>query len=229
MQSIGENKVEKAGKCSGFFRYIQPEEIVSDTRLLVIGLGNPGNSYKKTRHNAGFLVLDHFAEKNNLDIRTEKMQGLFGTGTLAGKKLLLLKPMTYMNRSGECVGQFMSYFKIPPENILVIHDDLDLKSGRLKMVSGGGPGGHNGIRSLISHLGTKDFARLKIGIGHPRDDAERAGMPVEKYVLTPFSDDEWNQFHDNLALIGRGITLFVEEGLKAAMNVLNRRQQDEEI
>lgn len=196
-----------------------------DARLLIIGLGNPGSTYNKTRHNAGFIVVDHFAEKNNLAIQTEKMQGLFGTGTLAGRKLLLLKPMTYMNRSGECVGPFMSYFKIPPEGILVVHDDLDLPSGRLKMVCGGGHGGHNGIRSLISHLGTKDFARLKIGIGHPRDDAERAGMPVEKYVLTQFSNDEWNQFQDNLVLIERGITLFVEEGLKAAMNVLNRREQ----
>lgn len=198
---------------------------MSDTKLLIVGLGNPGSSYNKTRHNAGFIALDYFAGKNDLDIRTEKMQGVFGSANLGGKRILLLKPTTYMNRSGECVGSYMSYFKILPENILVIHDDLDLKNGRLKMVRSGGPGGHNGIRSLIDHLGTRDFARLKIGIGHPRDDQEKQNMPVEKYVLAPFEADEWSRFQDNLPSIARGITLFIEEGLKPAMNALNRRPQ----
>lgn len=194
--------------------------------LLVIGLGNPGAKYEQTRHNAGFLALDAFAEENNLQLSTAKMQGIFCANSMSGRKVFLLKPQTFMNRSGESVQAFMKYFDIDHENILVVHDDLDLAPGRIKMVRGGGPGGHNGIRSLIQHLGCKDFARLKIGIGHPRDHVETAQIPVERFVLSRFSDEQWQMFQDNLDRISDGIRCFIDSGLVSAMNNINRKEKN---
>ncbi|MCL7488208.1 MAG: aminoacyl-tRNA hydrolase [Desulfobulbaceae bacterium] len=194
---------------------------MSEERVLIVGLGNPGTQYQQTRHNAGFIALDYFAAKNGLEIRTEKMQGHFCSARLSGKKVLLLKPMTYMNRSGDCVISFTRYFDLDLDNLLVLHDDLDLDSGRIKMVSGGGAGGHNGIRSLVNQLGTSDFARLKIGIGHPRNQEETAAMPVERFVLSGFMAEEWDLFQRNLDLIAQGVSLFIEKGISSAMNSIN--------
>lgn len=198
-----------------------------DNRVLIVGLGNPGEKYDKTRHNAGFIALDYFAEKNGFEIRSEKMQGLYCSGMLSGKKVLLVKPMTYMNRSGDCVLSFVKYFDVNLNNILVVHDDLDLDIGRIKMVSGGGAGGHNGIRSLVNQLGTKDFARFKIGIGHPRNQKETASVPVERFVLSSFSAGQGDLFQDNLDQVARGITLFIEQGVKSAMNSVNTKAKPE--
>ena len=135
---------------------------------------------------------------------------------------MLAKPQTFMNRSGECVQAFMKYFHIELENMLVVHDDLDLGPGKLKMVSGGGAGGHNGVRSIIQHVDSKDFARLKIGIGHPRDNTESEALPVERYVLSRFTPDQWKVYHDSLEQIAEGIGLFIESGVIGAMNCFNR-------
>lgn len=191
--------------------------------ILIVGLGNPGSQYENTRHNAGFLALDYFAGRNGLSFNSEKKQGHYCVTRLSGKKTFLLKPQTFMNRSGVCVQAFMSYFNIDIENILVVHDDLDLASGRLKMVRGGGAGGHNGIRSLVQHLGSQDFARLKIGIGHPRDHAATASIPVERFVLSRFSDEQREDFQENLDRIAEGIEVFVQSGIAAAMNSCNRQ------
>jgi len=196
---------------------------VSDNRVLIVGLGNPGLQYDKTRHNAGFIALDYFADKNGLEIRTEKMQGHFCSASLFGKKVLLLKPMTFMNRSGDCVQLFVKYFDIDPAHILVVHDDLDLENGRVKMVRSGGAGGHNGIRSLISQLGTKDFARLKIGVGHPRNNKETVAIPVERFVLSAFTVVQSEELQHNLDLIASGIRLFIEKGIGSAMNSINQQ------
>lgn len=196
---------------------------MSDNRVLIVGLGNPGPQYEKTRHNAGFIALDYFADNNGLEIRTEKMQGHFCSATLYGKKVLLLKPMTYMNRSGDCVLSFVKYFTVNLGNILVVHDDLDMENGRVKMVGGGGAGGHNGIRSLVSLLGAKDFARLKIGIGHPRNQDETAAIPVERFVLSGFTEGQGRVFQENLPLIADGISLFIEKGVNSAMNRVNQQ------
>lgn len=195
--------------------------------ILIVGLGNPGAKYDRTRHNAGFLALDHFAEKNGLVIESEKMQGLFCSGRVSGKKVFLLKPQAFMNRSGESVQAFMKYFNIDLENVLVVHDDLDLLPGKLKMVSGGGAGGHNGIRSLVQHIDSKNFARLKIGIGHPRNNAESAAIPVERFVLSRFSSEHWEVFQDNLKHIDEGISMFIDSGIVKAMNSFNRKSNDE--
>ena len=196
---------------------------MADSRKLIIGLGNPGPQYDKTRHNAGFAAIDYFAGTLNLSINTAKMRGEYCSTRLSGKQVVLLKPQNFMNRSGECAALFVKYFEIALQDIFVVHDDLDLAPGRVKVVSGGGAGGHNGIRSLISHLGTGDFARLKIGIGHPRDMEETAAMPVERFVLSRFPDDQWRTLHNNLAVIAEGILLFIHQGIEAAMNKVNRK------
>ena len=195
--------------------------------ILVAGLGNPGSKYENTRHNAGFHALDYLAERHGQQVDAQKFQGFFCTARLSGNKVYLLKPQTFMNRSGECVQSFKNYFDIETENILVVHDDLDLSPGRLKMVKGGGAGGHNGIRSITQHLGTQEFARLKIGIGHPRDNAETEAIPVERFVLSRFSAEEWEIFQDNLSRIADGIDAFIESGVLSAMNFFNRKESQE--
>lgn len=196
---------------------------MSEQGILIIGLGNPGPQYEKTRHNAGFLVLDYLAENYGQTFATGKMNGLYCSFRLAGKKVFLLKPQDYMNRSGECVSQFCRYYNLDPGGMLVVHDDLDLAPGRLKIVRGGGTGGHNGIRSLVKHLGTGDFCRFKVGIGHPRDSEDTAVIPVERFVLAPFTSSEWQLFQENLALAGEGIRFFITDGKEAAMNRVNRK------
>jgi PTH1 family peptidyl-tRNA hydrolase len=201
------------------------EKIMADDRILIVGLGNPGPKYEKTRHNAGFLAIDHFAFEvgGQVSINTEKMRGLYGVFRMAGKQVYLLKPQTYMNRSGECIVQYVNYFDISSGHVLVIHDDLDLDPGRIKIVPGGGAGGHNGIQSTISHLGTKEFPRIKIGIGRPFGAGASPETPVEKYVLSRFSVEQWQLFQENLNLIIAGIRLYIEQGIDIAMNRVNTK------
>jgi PTH1 family peptidyl-tRNA hydrolase len=198
--------------------------VVAKDRVMIVGLGNPGPQYETTRHNAGFLALDYFAGRHGLAIDSVKLQGRYGKGQFSGRQVLLLKPQNYMNRSGDCVAAFAHYFDVAPADILVVHDDLDLAPGRLKIVSGGGAGGHNGIRSLLASLGGGGFARLKIGIGHPRDYDETRDMPVERYVLSRMPAAQWNQLQDNLPRIAAAILCFIEQGVTAAMNSTNRKQ-----
>jgi len=197
---------------------------MAEQRVMIVGLGNPGPQYEATRHNAGFLALDYFAGQHGLALDNVKLQGLYCTARLAGRQVLLLKPQNYMNRSGECVAGFAHYFNVAPSDILVVHDDLDITPGRQKIVSGGGAGGHNGIRSLLAILGTGEFARLKIGIGHPRDDEETRAIPVERYVLSRMPAAHWVLFQDNLPRIATAIRCFIEQGVTAAMNSMNRKQ-----
>lgn len=190
---------------------------------MIVGLGNPGLKYERTRHNAGFIALDYFAEHVGGSFDSEKMQGVFGSIRHSGKSIYLVKPQNYMNRSGECIAQFSRYFNITLENILVVHDDLDLSPGRIKIVSGGGAGGHNGIRSTIQHLGTNDFARLKIGIGRPEILENNQTIPVERFVLARLPDSELELLEQNLDRISKGIHLFIDMGVQAAMNRINRK------
>ena len=140
-----------------------------------------------TRHNIGFFFVDYLAGIQGLQAETLKMQGLYCQGHAFGAQFFFVKPQTYMNRSGECVRSFTDYFKIPRENLLVLHDDIDLSAGRIKMVSKGGAGGHNGVRSIAQHIGTQDFARMKIGIGRPLVSSEGSGQPVDR--IRPVTDE----------------------------------------
>ncbi|TAA69690.1 aminoacyl-tRNA hydrolase [Planococcus salinarum] len=152
---------------------------------LIIGLGNPGKTYEQTRHNIGFHVIDHLASKWNAPLAQAKFKGMHSVIHRPEGKVMLLKPLTYMNLSGESVSAVMDYYDIGIDDILVIYDDLDLPTGQLRLRQKGSAGGHNGIKSLIQHLGTQNFNRIRIGISRPP-----AGMKVPDYVLSKFSKEE---------------------------------------
>ncbi len=190
---------------------------------LIVGLGNPGPKYELTRHNAGFLALDFFADQHGLAMNAGKWQAAYCRELFEGVRIILAKPQTFMNKSGESVIRFADFYKIKPSHILVVHDDLDLPSGRIKVVARGGAGGHNGIRSIISHLGTPEFARLKIGIGRPERNEQGQGISIDRYVLSAFANPELDAFNDLLPAIDDAITLFIAEGIDACMNQANRR------
>ena len=152
---------------------------------LIVGLGNPGSKYEHTRHNIGFQIIDQCARMMNIPLTNDKFKGLFGFATINGEKVFLLKPMTFMNLSGESVRPLMDYYKMEIDDLLVIYDDLDLPPGKIRLRQKGGHGGHNGIRSLIAHLGTDEFKRIRVGIGRPEK-----GEQVANYVLSTFSPSD---------------------------------------
>jgi len=152
---------------------------------IIVGLGNPGKPYEHTRHNIGFDVIDALANKWDAPLTTSKFNGMYATVHRPEGKVLLVKPLTYMNLSGECVRPLMDYFDIDVKDLIVIYDDLDLETGKLRLRQKGSAGGHNGIKSLIQHLGTQEFNRIRIGVSRPP-----AGMKVADYVLSKFSKEE---------------------------------------
>jgi peptidyl-tRNA hydrolase, PTH1 family len=152
---------------------------------LIVGLGNPGSQYEKTRHNIGFVIVDALAERLGISLNQSKFKGVYGTYHYKGEKIVLLKPLTYMNLSGESIVPLMDYFDIDEEDLLVIYDDLDLPVGKIRLRQKGSAGGHNGIKSTIAHLGTQNFNRIRVGIDRPTN-----GMSVPDYVLGRFSKDE---------------------------------------
>jgi len=185
---------------------------------LVAGLGNPGAKYELTRHNAGFMVVNLLARRAGVVLDTvskgpERAEAMFRRN---GDRIILLKPLGFMNRSGEAVSRVTSFFKIPLDNLLVIHDDLDMEFGKIKLVRSGGAGGHNGIRSIIASLGSKDFARLKIGIGRPDGP-----MPVDRYVLNRFSSSESQLLEKVIATAADAAECVLERGIQEAMNRFN--------
>lgn len=170
-----------------------------NTIRLIVGLGNPGCEYETTRHNVGFWWVDELARLQKLSFKNEtKFHGLAARGQLQGHEILLLKPQTFMNVSGRSVGALVQFYKIAPSEILVVHDDLDLQPGVARLKLGGGHGGHNGLKDIIAHLGTRDFWRLRLGIGHPGDRAE-----VVNFVLNDPRKEE-------LALIEQAVQRALE-------------------
>ena len=196
-------------------RLFRRGESASTLDLLVAGLGNPGREYDRTRHNAGWLVLDELARRHSGSWRS-KFSGSLAEIRLGDLRLALLKPETYMNDSGRSVGAAVRFFKVEPEQVLVVHDDVDLEAGRLQARAGGGLAGHNGLRSLAQHLGSQDFLRLRIGIGRPGRGDPR---PVADWVLSPFSPEE-----DAEALVARAadaVETIARDGLEAAQQRFN--------
>ncbi len=158
----------------------------SGTRMkLIVGLGNPGREYELTRHNIGFMAIDELAKRWNISLNEQKFKGVFGAGFVNGEKVILLKPLTYMNLSGESIRQLMDYYKIDVEDFVVLYDDLDIPVGKLRLRMKGSAGGHNGVKSTISHLGTQEFQRIRMGIDRPKN-----GMKVVDYVLGRFTSEE---------------------------------------
>lgn len=185
---------------------------------LIVGLGNPGDKYKKTRHNIGFQAVEQLAAESGIAFSESKWKALVAKGSLAGEAVVLVKPQTFMNLSGEAVEPIASYYKIDQANIVVIHDDLDLDCGRVKLAVNSGPGGHNGIKSIIQRLGGKAFNRIKIGIGRPPQS-----MPVERYVLSKFSSDEGAVMAAAIDRATEAVRLIVEQGMAAATQVIHSR------
>ena len=193
--------------------------------FLVAGLGNPGPAYELTRHNAGFYFLDAFANKHGWRLGSLKMQGFFAQGRLLEAQIFCVKPQTYMNRSGQCVRAYLDYFGISLGNLLVLHDDLDLAEGRVKVARGGGAGGHNGVRSIIDHVASRDFARIRIGIGRPSGggNATADGRKAEGYVLASVGAAGRQVWDERIDLVAEAIELFVSEGIEFCMNSINGR------
>lgn len=186
---------------------------------LIVGLGNTGSDYEKTRHNVGFFVVDRLAEIQNIDLSRSKFKAKFGEFFAeSGEKVILLKPQTMMNLSGEAVGPWMEFLKIPGQDVLVIYDELDLPLGRLRGQWGGGSGGHNGIRSIAACLGHPDFCRLRIGIGRPALKTQVTG-----YVLSNFAKQESAQVEEFVDRAAEACQLFIKLGLDPMMQMVNKK------
>ncbi|MFC1837637.1 aminoacyl-tRNA hydrolase [Thermodesulfobacteriota bacterium] len=186
---------------------------------LIAGLGNPGLQYNGTRHNVGFILLDHIARQNNLSFTESRWKALTVKTVLWGASVVLLKPETFMNNSGTAVASAAQFYKLSAGNIIVIHDDLDMEFGRVKIISGGGDGGHKGVRSCIEQLSTRDFIRIKIGIGRPSTP-----IPPEKYVLARFDSEEHEAMEKKMAAIIDAIKILLQQGISAAMTVANQKE-----
>ena len=187
---------------------------------MIVGLGNPGPQYSRNRHNVGFQVLELFAGRHRIAVDRMQQRALTGSGVVARagarQKVLLVKPLTYMNASGEAVAPLARFFRIEPEEMIVVHDDLDLASGKLRLRKEGSSGGQNGIRSIIDRLGTQDFARIKMGIGRPP-----GRMDPADYVLQNFTADEEAVFGPLRERAVDAIECWLFEGIEAAMNRFN--------
>jgi PTH1 family peptidyl-tRNA hydrolase len=188
---------------------------------LIVGLGNPGREYERHRHNIGFMVVEALLPRARGQLNQEKFAAKVGQGTLAGERVLFVEPQTFMNLSGRSVAEAARFYKVPVEDVLVIHDELDLPFGRLQLKAGGGSGGHNGLKSTVSSLGDEGFIRLRFGIGKP--EGPNARERVAGYVLSNFDDGERRQLEE---LIGRSVDMtetWIREGLSVAMNRFNRK------
>lgn len=179
---------------------------------LIAGLGNPGNRYKNTRHNIGFMVLEKIAARWEVDLKQKSFDALWNRGKIAGVNVLLAMPQTYMNLSGNAVGKLIAYFKIDVSNLIIIHDDLDLSPGSVRLKQGGGDAGHKGLKSITRSLDSADFMRVRMGIGRPADKGE-----VEDYVLRRFDSEEKVLFKQKIQLASEAVAEIVTSGLQQAM------------
>lgn len=183
---------------------------------VVVGLGNPGSRFSSTRHNVGFMALDHLAKKLDVSFRG-KFQAEIGEALIAGDKALLVKPQTFMNLSGRSVREVLNWYKLTPENLIVIYDDMDLPLGKIRLRPQGGAGGHNGIKSIIGELGTESFNRVKIGIGRPPE-----GWDPADYVLSDLRSNDVRDLAEVLVMVEGAVNSIISEGINRAMNSYNR-------
>ncbi len=192
---------------------------------LIVGLGNPGAKYSQTRHNIGFDLVDRLAQRWQISLSENKrFQGDFGEGIgVASQRVRLLKPLTFMNRSGQSVRSVVDWYKLQPDQVLVVYDDMDLPIGRLRMRLNGSAGGHNGMRSLIAHLGTQEFPRLRLGIGNPRSPESGAEKDTISHVLGRFKSEEKKLLAEVLDLAADAVELSLRQGLEKSMSLYNGR------
>lgn len=192
--------------------------------FIIAGLGNPDDRYKGTRHNVGFDVIDLLAEKYNIPVDTRKHRAYIGKGIIAGQKVILAKPQTYMNLSGESIISLVEYYKVDPkEELLVIHDDISLDVGQLRIRKKGSAGGHNGLKNIIAHLGTNVFPRIKVGVGE-----KPKGYDLADYVLGHFSKGEREQMEEAYGLAAEAAALIVNHEVDQAMNEYNKKREMKE-
>ncbi len=189
---------------------------------LIAGLGNPTREYDKTRHNVGFSVIDVLADKYNIDVSDRKHKALCGRGVIEGEKVLLLKPQTFMNLSGESIREAVDYYKIDPEDIIVIYDDISLEPGQLRIRLKGSAGGHNGIKNIIAHLGTQEFPRIKVGVG-----AKPPKMDLADYVLSRFGAEEQKIMDEAFGEAAEAAVMMMTTGAERAMNHYNAKKKAE--
>lgn len=183
---------------------------------IIIGLGNPTAKYSGTRHNIGFAVIDEISKQHNIDVSTKKHKALIGKGVISGEKVILVKPLTYMNLSGESVREIVDYYKCTNEDIIVIYDDVSLAVGKLRLRPKGSAGGHNGIKSIIAHLGTDVFKRIRVGVGEKPNK-----MDLADYVLGRFVKEELPYMNDSTKNACEAISVIIEDGIDQAMNKFN--------
>lgn len=182
----------------------------------IVGLGNPGKKYEQTRHNVGFHVIDELLERHGWTLSKEKFNGFYTMENVAGNKVILVQPYTFMNRSGECVKPLLDYFRIPMEDMLVVYDDLDLPTGKIRLRQKGGHGGHNGIRSMIDQLGENTFKRIRVGIGRPE-----GSMAVVDYVLNRFSKEQEDDVEDSVKQAADACEAWLTKDFSDVMNSFN--------
>ncbi|MCX7715434.1 MAG: aminoacyl-tRNA hydrolase [Clostridia bacterium] len=184
---------------------------------LIVGLGNPGREYEMTRHNIGFEVIDYMADQYNIKVNKLKFKALYGEGSIAGEKVYFVKPQTYMNLSGESIREFCAFYKIQPENVIVIYDDVSLEAGRLRLRAKGSDGGHNGIKSIIYQLKSDGFPRIKIGIGSPL----HKDYNLADFVLGKFTKEEIPVMEEAIRRALQAAEEIIRSGMSIAMNRFN--------
>ena len=200
------------------FKKIEKKEDRSPITHIVAGLGNPGAEYKDTRHNAGFLAIDYIADSVGVKIDRAKFKALVAEATIGGARVLLMKPQTYMNSSGEAIGEAATFYKIPPENVIVLHDEISFEPGLFRIRRKGSAGGHNGLKSIIAHLSSEAFPRIKIGVGQkPSPDYD-----LINWVLGKFSVDDLNKIKNEFESISKSVELMVNGKIDEAMNKFSK-------
>ncbi len=183
---------------------------------IIVGLGNPEPQYSRTRHNMGFDVINKLAEKNDIKLNKTKFDAIYGTGSINGEKVILVKPQTFMNLSGDSVVQFVNFYKIPLQNLIIIYDDMDTEISKIRVRAKGGPGSHNGMKSVVSRLGSEDFARIRVGIGKPINDFDRIN-----YVIGHIPDEEYMELQKGEELAVEAATYWLTKGIDNVMNKFN--------
>lgn len=184
--------------------------------FLIVGLGNPEDEYAKTRHNMGFNAVNEIAKKYEIDISRSKFNGLYGSGIIENEKVILLKPQTYMNSSGESIIEFMNFYKLDLDNLIVIYDDIDIEPGKIKIRKNGSPGSHNGMKSVVHCLSTDNFKRVRIGIGKPKENKD-----LIEHVIGAIDDEDLENLTSGVNKAKEAVIEILKNGVDSAMNKYN--------
>jgi PTH1 family peptidyl-tRNA hydrolase len=195
-----------------------PPEDSSAGRWLIAGLGNPGGQYDRSGHNIGFRVIDRLAEKSGAMLDRRKFKGILGEARIGSEPAIFVKPQTYYNLSGECIAAVLGYYRIPPEQLVVVHDEIDLEPRQLRLKRGGGDAGNRGVRSIAAALGTPEFVRVRVGIGRPAP-----GREAKEHVLYAMNREELDAFEASIERAAQAVCAVITEGLERAMNLYNQR------